>query len=607
MCGIFSWSGLKPGVFNRDKFDKLGILNETRGKHSCGIAIDGDIYIGADDTKVYRDFIAANNDIADPVRIPSVLGHTRYATIGSHTADNAHPFGFGTIDGDNNQLDYAFIGVHNGSLLNHQDLAKKYDIDPKAKSSTHKWGRDKIDSEILLEILYKTKNFKVLSDYNGAAALVWTFLSEPDIVYYYHGKSPKQEYDKVKEEERPLYYYKQTKNSLYTSSQAEGLLTIGGVDGVTLFEFDFNTVYKVTNGDIDAAVKYPISRANNYQKHGGKKPHTTPQTTTNSQCGTSTTGNSTMGTNVGTKQNCKIGSGGLKKTFAESINIYDETPINDINSYGGKVYMNKLRYWRNGHRITGFWTYIESFGFYELGQTLKEAESSFWSVVGKVFLRGEFKNLKDVTDEELQFGFIPFKNSATSPIVNPPIETFYDGVRILTTQDLAGCIGMEEVGRAFDAATLSTISKHPIIDLMYSSKEDTAQCIYLDGKLCTDIVTPMGAERSYEIKAGNLIGYTDLVKSNTVETLGEKLEKIEEQLLLPLKTEEVKESSIDYMEDDFMDSFLKKVFDNPMEHFRTQKKQLQMYLPNHQANRAIKLIEYIDNSVRNLLELEEKE
>lgn len=42
------------------------------------------------------------------------------------TADNVHPFGFGSL---NDSETYEFIGVHNGTVYNADDLAEKYNIE----------------------------------------------------------------------------------------------------------------------------------------------------------------------------------------------------------------------------------------------------------------------------------------------------------------------------------------------------------------------------------------------------------------------------------------------------------------------------------------------
>ena len=97
-CGLFGWSGKDTRKFNKDKFDKLGMLNVERGKSSCGISFDGDIQIGTDSTKFYYDFIVDRE--IKPKRFPVVIGHTRQASNGTVNVYNAHPFGFGDNEND---------------------------------------------------------------------------------------------------------------------------------------------------------------------------------------------------------------------------------------------------------------------------------------------------------------------------------------------------------------------------------------------------------------------------------------------------------------------------------------------------------------------------
>ena len=128
-------------------------------------------------------------------------------------------------------------------------------------------SRTKIDSEILLEIIYSTGKYHVLSEYIGAAALLFTNTHEPNVAYVWKGASKMYNYASSKvEEERPLFYYKENKNSLYISSIKDSLLTIGGVDDKNVFTFEENTLYRITDGDIDNVEKLVISRANATQR-----------------------------------------------------------------------------------------------------------------------------------------------------------------------------------------------------------------------------------------------------------------------------------------------------------------------------------------------------
>ena len=101
------------------------------------------------------------------------------------------------------------------------ELAKKYGID------AHK---DDTDSMVMTKILAK-KEFGVLNEYNGAAALLWVYLDEPTKLYYYKGESKSTETDKVETNERPLFKMR-TREGIYFSSIASSLknVALNGVE-----------------------------------------------------------------------------------------------------------------------------------------------------------------------------------------------------------------------------------------------------------------------------------------------------------------------------------------------------------------------------------------
>lgn len=258
-CGLFGAAADDVSKININKLKILGIFNDTRGGHSCGISIDGDIMIGTYKNKLFKDFIS-EFDIATPDTLPVVLGHTRYATGGQHNEDNAHPFGFGT-NGDF----FDFIGTHNGSLHNEDELAENHGIEtsiktPSVHNAAYNTTRNKIDSEILLEIVYK-KGFKVLEEYEGAAALALYNTKKPGTIYLYHGSSPKVVNSKVAVEERPLFYYQESENVVYYSSLKSSLEAINDTNGV-IKEFDHNVVYEIKKGNVLSAKKHIIDRSN---------------------------------------------------------------------------------------------------------------------------------------------------------------------------------------------------------------------------------------------------------------------------------------------------------------------------------------------------------
>ena len=232
MCGIVAWAGKNPKKFNVGNFTSIGIQNEERGIDSCGVMIDGEIEIGIGETAKFRSF-AAKVGIPQPEKIPVVIGHTRKTSVGTIHLRNAHPFGFGKTDLYPNR----FIGVHNGTLYNMDDICGKFGVKERQTLKKGQW-RKKIDSEMILESLYRSNSYQVLSEYYGLAALVFHDVNEPNVIYAYRGASVKRGggADDTVYYERPLFYYQETRNSLYISSIKESLYSIGGTDD-TVGEF----------------------------------------------------------------------------------------------------------------------------------------------------------------------------------------------------------------------------------------------------------------------------------------------------------------------------------------------------------------------------------
>ena len=591
MCGIFAWSGKDPKKFNKDKFDKLGIFNIDRGKDSCGVSFDGEVYYGLNTEKLYSKFIV-NREIK-PLKYPVVIGHTRQASVGNIVNErNAHPFGFG----NNSEGNYEFVGCHNGTLYNHKDLASTFKIDTtetiKVQSDHNPNGfyesfRQKIDSEILLEIIYKTKNFKVLSQYNGAAALVFTNTNEPNVIYVWKGASKWYDYTNYHiEEERPLFYYKETKNSLYISSIQESLETIGGIANVNLFTFSQNTIYKITDGDVEHAEKTPISRNNAFQKEiittYGKKSSNYYNNLTNAYTDETIFDEvpyveknkhtklvqlpAAHKVNVNPNLNCKI-----KLNTTDNIvplNIYKECLSKNQNEYKGRVYFNKFRHWQNGHTITGIYTWINNYGFYKIGEeNFEEARKFLNKSIGVPFIKNGF--VYDTKELDLENNivksFIPFKDYSR---VEHNMYYFIQGVKVLTKMDYSTTYSRYrdshiKKGLNISYIELSEIGTHPIIDLSIDSRSDNNQSIVLKGKSVEklDNFFILGTDREYCIEKGNLKSIKVNKHWDNVLFGSERfksVDSLEDLIKLTNKTEEpvnnfetyLKEDGIDYSQNE---------------------------------------------------------
>jgi len=150
MCGIFGYN-FKEGTISDGRRAILGNnlarLNDKRGGHSWGVcSIDGNT---TDINRGLGDMADHAWHLADA---KFVMAHTRYATIGAKTVENAHPFEIGNI-----------IGAHNGGVTNHYELDKKY------KRTTT------VDSQ---HLFYHLNDNLPFSDIEGYGAIEWLSKNE---------------------------------------------------------------------------------------------------------------------------------------------------------------------------------------------------------------------------------------------------------------------------------------------------------------------------------------------------------------------------------------------------------------------------------------------
>ena len=177
MCGVVGFVGSRPCV--RLIFEGLQRL-EYRGYDSAGIATlsDGKINTVKSDGKLVRleghlDKLPINGSIG--------MGHTRWATHGSPTTENAHP-----------HVDGGLALIHNGIIENYRELKNELLKDGyKFKSET--------DSEVVLHLLarelkttpkLKDAIIKIIARLEGAYGLGIMWSGEPDSLYLVKQGSP---------------------------------------------------------------------------------------------------------------------------------------------------------------------------------------------------------------------------------------------------------------------------------------------------------------------------------------------------------------------------------------------------------------------------------
>lgn len=177
MCGIAGYVGAEAAVEN--VFSMLKRL-EYRGYDSAGIAylLNGSLTLVKDRGKVDE-----VREKAKTISGPKIaLGHSRWATHGPPSQNNAHP---------HSDCSSEIALVHNGIIENHEELKERLKGDHKFCSET--------DSEVIAHLiednLQHTKSFEeafisTLRSLEGSYAILAIYSKEPDRIYFARNESP---------------------------------------------------------------------------------------------------------------------------------------------------------------------------------------------------------------------------------------------------------------------------------------------------------------------------------------------------------------------------------------------------------------------------------
>lgn len=602
-----AWAGRSPKSFNPDKFNALGIMNQTRGTNSCGVTVDGKIYHGIDNTSRYCDFLAEGG-FPLPMSIPIVIGHTRNSTVGKNTAANAHPFGYGEAKA-NKEL-FEFIGVHNGTLYNYKDLAEDNKIDTTKSIINEKntsFVADKIDSEILLEIIYKSADFKVLSRYNGAAALVFCNVNEPEYIYAFHGASVKSldGNDKALYIERELWAWQEHKNSLYISSQEHGLQAIGGTKE-TMTHLQTNTVYKIKHGNLGGAKQFHLSRSAQqhdkisayFSTQNRNKRKATPVNDALTNAYDNTSGG-------GTKNKIPFPVRGSKSSIIlpDDANIHNDKKMEPDSK---RISVQKLRYCRNGHEINGIFIWITNVGLYFIGYNMIQAEKTFKNLIDKQWYKGDFVYdtaiLEGAKEKEITIPLkssLGFKKDSFNCLEH--FHFFIDGAKILSYTDWISATSFIEKGNGFSVQALSNITCHPIVDTKYK-KGNHEQGIFHNGVLATSPgFTPLGSNKTYRLNKGNCTAITivdgakhrtpfsNLVLIQTALELNE--ENSSTVISLAANSPSSKKSLVDALAEDTLNKLVDELFLPAIETFQHNRDRLRPFAKYELGKDALEINE----------------
>lgn len=204
MCGIFGIITPKPRKLDRRAFCVLGVNNDSRGGDSCGVFIDKKYEYGVNEYKLFYNFFPKSKILNTVTHAQVALGHCRKASVGAINAANAQPV---VIKNENGEVEFALI--HNGTIINYQEMAKKYIPDVDIKDMT--------DSQVMARIFYHA-GYDVLGEYLGAGAFVMVdYRNGNPEVFIFKGESKSAEYSTITTIERPLFCTYTTTEFIFSS------------------------------------------------------------------------------------------------------------------------------------------------------------------------------------------------------------------------------------------------------------------------------------------------------------------------------------------------------------------------------------------------------
>lgn len=247
MCGQIGFSGYKGQEFDINKIKLLLFFNQERGKDATGIWTP---LSGITKTiQTAEDFISTKS-IDSIIEDNTLMGHCRQGTVGKAEVKNAHPFNYGNI-----------VFQHNGTLTNHNLLARKYKIE------SSEWD---VDSQVIAHILNKEKNPNVFTELEGAFACVFTDTSrnkgsskDSSLLYV------------IRNDQRPLYHGKDS-SGMYISSIEKSLKAIGCED---IQEFSTEILYTIIDGEIKKETQIELKKASSNIKQWDSRTGTYNQST----------------------------------------------------------------------------------------------------------------------------------------------------------------------------------------------------------------------------------------------------------------------------------------------------------------------------------------
>ena len=242
ICGLFVIINRHKRQLDKRAFITLGCANDARGGDACGIMIDGKVDRGTDKGDLlFQSWYHKSKLLTKTEKCYVAFGHCRKASVGGVTADKAQPI---VINDDKGKM--LFCLIHNGTIYNYEELAKKYipNIDIK----------DMSDSQVMAQIFFH-KGYDVLGEYRGAGAfIIQDYRINKTLLF--RGESKGSQTATKVDSERPLYLVKTGKSVIFSSiySVLQGLYW-----GFDVYDTPSNTLLECDGRDLFVVKEYDRS------------------------------------------------------------------------------------------------------------------------------------------------------------------------------------------------------------------------------------------------------------------------------------------------------------------------------------------------------------
>lgn len=368
MCGLVGMINSRKKKFDYTAFCTLGIDNDSRGGDSVGIFIDGNFeyYCKGHNKSFFSDFMCTSNLLDSIEECTFAIAHCRKTSVGNTDLKSAQPVIIKNKETD--KIDYVLM--HNGTISNYKELAKKYisAIDIK----------DMTDSQVMAHIFYYN-GYDVLEEYIGTASfIICDYRDENPIYLFWRAESKRYKYSQTITEERPLFLVKTEDDTLFISSKDDFFPAIAR--DCTIYKFPANClctyskgeIYKIEEYNRNNALQeeYSYSNVNNYAYNPLYKGSThTPQ---NNYSPNHSGANNSI--NV-------IGNTQTGKCYKGNVLLHGNYFINDFGDFSISDLGNSLWFW-NGTLLLNqeAYMYLEKYRK-ELDCSISELDTWFRELV----------------------------------------------------------------------------------------------------------------------------------------------------------------------------------------------------------------------------------